>query len=173
MVYATVKKTGSLMKPSFGVFMHNPPIMIEDCDHRELADHPDFRIEATLGGHFVILQVFFLQLSEVIVFEKWFQGRWWREGGEGGQCEEGQLQHQHYGELPHGHWNRTKCEKIQNLLNRLWKRMFTTNLILRWTSSSSASWSGLFRRSTLNKAASQGREKLWRIPRFFYIGIEY
>ena len=45
------------MKPSFGVFMHNPPIMIEDCDHRELADEPDFRIEATLGGHFVILQV--------------------------------------------------------------------------------------------------------------------
>merc|ERR1719433_2328176 len=30
--------------------------MIEDCDHRELADTPDFRIEATLGGHFVILQ---------------------------------------------------------------------------------------------------------------------
>jgi len=56
MVYATVKKTGSLMKPSFGVFMHNPPIMIEDCDHRELADEPDFRVEATLGGHFVILQ---------------------------------------------------------------------------------------------------------------------
>ena len=45
------------MKPSFGVFMHNPPIMLEDCDHRELADEPDFRIEATLGGHFVILQV--------------------------------------------------------------------------------------------------------------------
>ena len=60
MVYATVKKTGSLMKPSFGVFMHNPPVMIEDCDHRELADEPDFRIEATLGGHFVILQVLFM-----------------------------------------------------------------------------------------------------------------
>ena len=70
MVYATVKKTGSLMKPSFGVFMHNPPIMIEDCDHRELADNPDFRIEATLGGHFVILQVFFFFKFQKLLFSK-------------------------------------------------------------------------------------------------------
>ena len=66
MVYATVKKTGSLMKPSFGVFMHNPPIMIEDCDSREQADTPDFRIEATLGGHFVILQVLLAPLGALI-----------------------------------------------------------------------------------------------------------
>ena len=70
MVYATVKKTGSLMKPSFGVFMHNPPIMVEDCDHRELADNPDFRIEATLGGHFVILQVFFFFKFQKLLFLK-------------------------------------------------------------------------------------------------------
>ena len=56
MVFATVKKTGSMMKPSFGVFMHEPPVHIEDCDSLEL-DNPAFRIEATLGGHFVILQV--------------------------------------------------------------------------------------------------------------------
>ena len=56
MVFATVKKTGSMMKPSFGVFMHNPPVHIEDCDSLEL-ENPAFRVEATLGGHFVILQV--------------------------------------------------------------------------------------------------------------------
>ena len=56
MVFATVKKTGSMMKPSFGVFMHDPPVHIEDCDSLEL-ENPAFRIEATLGGHFVILQV--------------------------------------------------------------------------------------------------------------------
>merc|ERR1711971_426125 len=55
MVFATVKKTGSMMKPSFGVFMHNPPVHIEDCDSLEL-ENPAFRVEATLGGHFVILQ---------------------------------------------------------------------------------------------------------------------
>ena len=58
------------MKPSFGVFMHNPPIMVEDCDHRELADNPDFRIEATLGGHFVILQVFFFFKFQKLLFLK-------------------------------------------------------------------------------------------------------
>ena len=56
MVFATVKKTGSMMKPSFGVFLHNPSINLEDCDALEL-ENPAFRIEATLGGHFVILQV--------------------------------------------------------------------------------------------------------------------
>ena len=55
-MFATVKKTGSMMKPSFGVFMHNPPVHIEDCDSLEL-ENPAFRVEATLGGHFVILQV--------------------------------------------------------------------------------------------------------------------
>ena len=60
------------MKPSFGVFMHNPPIMIEDCDHRELADDPDFRIEATLGGHFVILQVW--RVLEIFYWQNDFKG---------------------------------------------------------------------------------------------------
>ena len=64
------------MKPSFGVFMHNPPIMIEDCDHRELADHPDFRIEATLGGHFVILQVLFMiwRVLQIFCWQHDFKG---------------------------------------------------------------------------------------------------
>ena len=64
------------MKPSFGVFMHNPPIMIEDCDHRELADTPDFRIEATLGGHFVILQVLFMiwRVLQIFCWQNDFKG---------------------------------------------------------------------------------------------------
>ena len=55
-----------LMKPSFGVFMHDPPVHIEDCDSLEL-ENPAFRIEATLGGHFVILQVAILPLTMLSV----------------------------------------------------------------------------------------------------------
>merc|ERR1712203_1220211 len=54
MIYATVKRIFG-MRPSFGIHMHNPPVELDAMDDVTLGD-PDFRVEASCAGHFLILQ---------------------------------------------------------------------------------------------------------------------
>jgi len=54
MIHATVKRICGL-RPSFGVHMHNPPLELDAMDDVVL-ENPDYRVEASCMGHFLIMQ---------------------------------------------------------------------------------------------------------------------